>query len=135
MCCDRLAQSGYRRDKAHPRTEMKRSVTLFSQWCCSDSLSTSRLQRRPDLKSAIGTEGTSVVAVSSTSVGEGHSSLRERIFEELRNRIVRNELPPGTRMVENQLAEELGVPRNPIREEFECWKLQVSYEFFLAEAR
>ena len=57
-----------------------------------------------------------MVVVNSTNVGEGHSSLRELIFEELRNRIVRNELPPGTRMVENQLAEELGVSRNPIRE-------------------
>ncbi len=51
-----------------------------------------------------------------SSLGADHSSLREKIFDELRTRIVSNELPPGTRMVESHLADDLGVSRNPVRE-------------------
>lgn len=50
------------------------------------------------------------------TIGDQHRPLREVIFEELRNRIVHNELAPGSRLVEKQLADALGVSRNPVRE-------------------
>lgn len=42
--------------------------------------------------------------------------LRDQIREELRDRIADGRLPPGTKMVERELATELGVSRVPVRE-------------------
>ena len=39
-----------------------------------------------------------------------------RIYEEIRNKIITGALPPGTRLRERDLAEELGVSRVPVRE-------------------
>jgi DNA-binding GntR family transcriptional regulator len=39
-----------------------------------------------------------------------------RVYETLKHRIVRWELQPGTRLVEAELAEQLGVSRTPVRE-------------------
>ncbi len=39
-----------------------------------------------------------------------------RIADLLRDRIIREALPPGTRLVEREISEELGVSRTPIRE-------------------
>lgn len=50
------------------------------------------------------------------TLGDQHRPLRDVIFEEIRNRIVRNEMAPGSRLVESQLAADLGVSRNPVRE-------------------
>lgn len=42
--------------------------------------------------------------------------LRELVFEALREAIVKGDLAPGERLMEVQLAEELGVSRTPVRE-------------------
>ena len=49
---------------------------------------------------------------------EIHSQLllREIVYEELRDHILKGELKPGTRMMEIELAEDMGVSRTPIRE-------------------
>ena len=39
-----------------------------------------------------------------------------RIYEEIRNKIISGDLPPGTRLRERELADELGVSRIPVRE-------------------
>ncbi|NEQ29258.1 MAG: GntR family transcriptional regulator [Microcoleus sp. SIO2G3] len=43
-------------------------------------------------------------------------SLHEQIYETLRSSILSGELPPGARLVETQLSEQLQVSRTPIRE-------------------
>lgn len=43
-------------------------------------------------------------------------SLRELVYRSLREAILRGELKPGTRLMEMQLASQLGVSRTPIRE-------------------
>lgn len=50
------------------------------------------------------------------TLGDAHLPLRDQIREELRNRIADGRLPPGTKMVERELASELGVSRVPVRE-------------------
>jgi DNA-binding GntR family transcriptional regulator len=45
-----------------------------------------------------------------------HKPLREVVYEDLKQRIVTGDIPPGTRMMEVQLAEDMGVSRTPIRE-------------------
>ena len=45
-----------------------------------------------------------------------HKPLREIVFEELRTLILTGKIEPGTRMMEVELAEEMGVSRTPIRE-------------------
>ncbi len=46
------------------------------------------------------------------------SPVREAVFVRLRRAIVSGELPPGTRLVERELAAQLGVSRTPVREAF-----------------
>ncbi len=43
-------------------------------------------------------------------------SLREQVVEQIRNAIIEGRLNPGDRITENQLTEELGVSRTPVRE-------------------
>lgn len=43
-------------------------------------------------------------------------TLRQQVLIELRAKILRRELPAGARLVERELAEDLGVSRSPIRE-------------------
>ncbi len=50
------------------------------------------------------------------SLGEAHLPLRSVVQDELRRMILSGELPPGSRLVEDRLAERLGVSRNPVRE-------------------
>lgn len=45
-----------------------------------------------------------------------HRPLREIVYEELRNLILTGKIRPGTRMMEIELAEDMGVSRTPIRE-------------------
>jgi DNA-binding GntR family transcriptional regulator len=46
------------------------------------------------------------------------SPVREAVFTRLRRAILSGDLPPGTRLVERELAEQLGVSRTPVREAF-----------------
>ena len=47
---------------------------------------------------------------------DNYKPLRELVFEALREAIVKGVLKPGERMMEIQLAEEMGVSRTPVRE-------------------
>lgn len=47
---------------------------------------------------------------------EGFKPLREIVFENLREAILEGRLEPGQRLMEIQLAEQLGVSRTPVRE-------------------
>ncbi len=47
---------------------------------------------------------------------QNHRPLRELVYEELKHRILVGEINPGTRMMEVDLANDLGVSRTPIRE-------------------
>ena len=47
---------------------------------------------------------------------QNHRPLREIVYEELKNQILMGEIAPGTRMMEIELAEEMGVSRTPVRE-------------------
>ena len=46
----------------------------------------------------------------------GYRTLRENIVEEIRMKILREELKPGMRIIEQELSAEFGVSRGPIRE-------------------
>lgn len=43
-------------------------------------------------------------------------SLGQHVFENLRQAIIKGELPPSKRLVENQIAEKLNISRTPVRE-------------------
>jgi DNA-binding GntR family transcriptional regulator len=47
---------------------------------------------------------------------DGYKPLREIVFETIREAIINQVLKPGERLMEIQLAEELGVSRTPVRE-------------------
>ncbi|NLY91489.1 MAG: GntR family transcriptional regulator [Firmicutes bacterium] len=47
---------------------------------------------------------------------DSYKPLRELVFEALREAIIKGQLAPGERLMEIQLAEELGVSRTPVRE-------------------
>ncbi|MBA3803924.1 MAG: GntR family transcriptional regulator [Acidimicrobiia bacterium] len=49
-------------------------------------------------------------------LGDAHRTLREVVAEEIRDMIRRGDLQPGERLLEDRLAEQLGVSRNPVRE-------------------
>lgn len=55
-------------------------------------------------------------AQSAVSLGDAHTPLRDQVREEIRQRIIDGQLLPGSRMVERELAAELGVSRVPVRE-------------------
>ena len=50
------------------------------------------------------------------TIGMNHQPLRTVVCDELRRLVITGELPPGTRLVEDRLAAQLGVSRNPVRE-------------------
>lgn len=47
---------------------------------------------------------------------QNHRPLRELVYEELKRQIMVGEIPPGTRMMEVEMADEMGVSRTPVRE-------------------
>ena len=47
---------------------------------------------------------------------QSHKPLRELVYEQLKNQILEGKIAPGTRMMEVNLAEEMGVSRTPVRE-------------------
>jgi DNA-binding GntR family transcriptional regulator len=49
-------------------------------------------------------------------LGEQHNSLHNLVYDEIRSAIVNGRLKPGERLIEERLAEEYGVSRNPVRE-------------------
>jgi DNA-binding GntR family transcriptional regulator len=58
------------------------------------------------------------MAVSPTAltIGSSHPPLRDVVAAEMRRLILDGTLAPGERLIEDRLAEQLGVSRNPIRE-------------------
>lgn len=52
----------------------------------------------------------------STTVGSAHRPLRDVVATEMRRLILDGTLRPGERLIEDRLAEQLGVSRNPVRE-------------------
>jgi DNA-binding GntR family transcriptional regulator len=50
------------------------------------------------------------------SLGEAHQSLGEQVRDEIRRRILTGQVPPGERITERVMAEELGVSRIPVRD-------------------
>ena len=50
------------------------------------------------------------------TLGAAHLPLRVAVLEEVRRRIIGHEYEPGERMLEDQIAAELEVSRNPVRE-------------------
>jgi DNA-binding GntR family transcriptional regulator len=52
------------------------------------------------------------------SLGRDHPRLVELVADEVRRRIIEGTWIPGQRLVETQVATELGVSRNPVREAF-----------------
>ncbi|MET9346520.1 GntR family transcriptional regulator [Streptomyces termitum] len=55
-------------------------------------------------------------AARATPLGDSHPSLRDRVYVELRERIIEAAYPAGTRLIEREIAEELAVSRVPVRE-------------------
>ena len=49
-------------------------------------------------------------------LGDENPPLHGRVIAELRQGILSGRLKPGNRLIEERLAEELGVSRNPVRE-------------------
>ncbi len=47
---------------------------------------------------------------------QNHRPLREIVYEQLKRQILTGQITPGTRMMEVELAEEMGVSRTPVRE-------------------
>lgn len=45
-----------------------------------------------------------------------HKPLREQVYDQLKRRILTGKIKPGTRMMEIELADDLGVSRTPVRE-------------------
>jgi DNA-binding GntR family transcriptional regulator len=57
-----------------------------------------------------------VFSTMTETLGGAHLPLRDLVTRELRRRILVGDLAPGERLVEERLAELLGVSRNPVRE-------------------
>jgi DNA-binding GntR family transcriptional regulator len=72
------------------------------------------------LRQEIATIGTSADAsarvTAEVSIGAAHQPLRVAVRDEIRRRIIAGSLPQGDRILEDQLAQDLGVSRNPVRE-------------------
>lgn len=64
-----------------------------------------------------------MVAISRISVNS-FSPIREEVFNRLRQAILGGELKPGARLVERDLASQLGVSRTPVREAFRKLELE-----------
>jgi len=53
-----------------------------------------------------------------------HKSLVESIVEDLQDKIIREQLEPGQRIVESELCEKMGISRSPLREAFRVLESQ-----------
>lgn len=65
------------------------------------------------IDTSVGDDGS---APSAAPIGQRHSPLRDVIKEEIRRAIIERRYKPGERLVEDRLAEDFGVSRNPVRE-------------------
>lgn len=45
-----------------------------------------------------------------------HPSLHERVYDEIKKSVIKGEIPPGSKIIEENIAKTLGVSRTPIRE-------------------
>jgi DNA-binding GntR family transcriptional regulator len=54
--------------------------------------------------------------VPTTTIGDRHRPLRDKVIDELRRRIIDGVYSPGDRLTEDRLADAFGVSRNPVRE-------------------
>ena len=61
---------------------------------------------------------------------DAYRPLREVVSEALRQAIKDGVLKPGERLMEIQLAEELGVSRTPIREAIRSWNWKASSSWY-----
>lgn len=66
----------------------------------------------------------SAPATSSLRLGQSHSSLREMIVDALRQGILSGSFKPGERLVEDRLAADFGVSRNPVREAIRALEIE-----------
>ena len=64
---------------------------------------------------------------------KSHRPLREIVYEELKMQILRGTIVPGTRLMEVEMAEQMGVSRTPIREAIR--KLEKDKYFFVIERK
>ena len=62
-------------------------------------------------KEHIHSKGTIEIA----EIGE-RKSLGQHVFENLKNAVIKGDIPPGGRLIESRLAETLGISRTPVRE-------------------
>mgnify|MGYP001248604917 CR=1 FL=1 len=58
----------------------------------------------------------SISSRQQATLGATHSPLTQLVVQALRERIMAGSMPPGERLVEGRLSEELGVSRMPVRE-------------------
>lgn len=66
----------------------------------------------------------------SSVVGATHRSLRALVCAEIRQSILSGQLAPGSRLVEDRLAQRLGVSRNPVREALQTLAAEGLVEVF-----
>ncbi len=67
-------------------------------------------------KPALPSEAVSESPSDATRLGDSYSPLRDLVTQSIRQAIVRGRYRPGERLIEERLAAELGVSRNPVRE-------------------
>lgn len=60
--------------------------------------------------------GQSVGAIASLVEMPARKSMGEHVFENLKQAIIRGDIPPGERLVESRLADMLNISRTPVRE-------------------
>ena len=64
---------------------------------------------------------------------DNYKPLRDVVFENLREAILEGQLKPGQRLMEVQLAEQLGVSRTPIREAIRKLELVKEHRSFFKQ--
>jgi DNA-binding GntR family transcriptional regulator len=65
-----------------------------------------------------------VASALAVRIGRAHQPLRRAVYEEIQRRIVSGRLQQGVRIFEDQLAHELEVSRNPVREALQALELE-----------
>jgi len=51
-------------------------------------------------------------------------SIRQRVYEHIRNRILSGQITPSTRVIETQLAKQIGTSRTPVREALHLMEME-----------